>query len=131
MKDLGTLGGTFSEAHGISRNSDVVGVSTTANNAVQKAFLWQSGLGLQDLNTLIDSASGWTLMEAQAISEDGTYITGVGMVNGERNSAESSPSSTFTTTCVSPRTQWPHAWLASLMPLATVLQPCRSSLRHQ
>jgi probable HAF family extracellular repeat protein len=85
MKDLGTFGGTFSEAHGISRNSDVVGVSTTANNAVQKAFLWQSGLGLQDLNTLIDSASGWTLMEAQAISEDGTYITGVGMVNGERH----------------------------------------------
>jgi len=85
MKDLGTLGGTFSEAHGISRNSDVVGVSTTVNNAVQKAFLWQSGLGLQDLNTLIDPASGWTLMEAQAISEDGTYITGVGMVNGERH----------------------------------------------
>ena len=85
MKDLGTLGGTFSEAHGISRNSDVVGVSTTVNNVVQKAFLWQSGLGLQDLNTLIDPASGWTLMEAQAISEDGTYITGVGMVNGERH----------------------------------------------
>ena len=85
MKDLGTLGGTFSEAHGISRNGDVVGVSTTVNNAVQKAFLWQSGLGLQDLNTLIDPASGWTLMEAQAISDDGTYITGVGMVNGERH----------------------------------------------
>ncbi len=85
MKDLGTLGGTFSEAHGISSNSDVVGVSTTANNAVQKAFLWQSGLGLQDLNTLIDPASGWTLMEAQAISEDSRYITGVGMVNGERH----------------------------------------------
>ena len=85
MKDLGTLGGTFSEAHSISRNSDVVGFSTTANNAVQKAFLWQSGLGLQDLNTLIDPASGWTLMEAQAISEDGTYITGVGMINGERH----------------------------------------------
>jgi probable HAF family extracellular repeat protein len=85
MKDLGTLGGTFSEAHGISSNSDVVGFSTTVNNAVQKAFLWQSGLGLQDLNTLIDPASGWTLMEAQAISEDGTYITGAGMVNGERH----------------------------------------------
>ncbi|MCX7106828.1 MAG: HYR domain-containing protein [Methylococcales bacterium] len=85
MKDLGTLGGAFSEAHGISRNSDVVGVSTTANNAVQKAFLWQSGLGLQDLNTLIDPASGWTLMEAQGISEDGTYITGVGMFNGDRH----------------------------------------------
>jgi probable HAF family extracellular repeat protein len=85
MKDLGTLGGTFSEAHGISRNSDVVGVSTTANNAVQKAFLWQSGLGLQDLNALIDPASGWTLLEAQAISEDGTYITGVGIVKGARH----------------------------------------------
>ncbi len=82
MSDLGTLGGSFSEAHGISSLGDVVGYSTTANNALQKAFLWQSGLGLQDLNGLIDPLSGWTLLEAQAISEDGNYITGVGTFTG-------------------------------------------------
>ncbi len=82
MSDLGTLGGTFSEAHGISSLGEVVGNSTTLNNAAQKAFLWQSGSGLKDLNTLIDPLSGWTLLEAQAISDDGRYITGVGIFTG-------------------------------------------------
>ena len=86
MKDLGTLaGGTFSEGYGISSAGDVVGYSTAANDTAQKAFLWQSATGLQDLNTLIDPASGWTLLEAHGISEDGSYITGIGTVNGERH----------------------------------------------
>ena len=78
MKDIGTLGGNFSEGYGISNVGDVVGYATTVNDAAQKAFLWQAGIGLQDLNTLIDPASGWTLLEADAISEDGTHITGIG-----------------------------------------------------
>ena len=86
MKDLGTLaGGTFSEGYGISGAGDVVGYSTAANDSSQKAFLWQSSIGLQDLNTLIDPASGWTLLEAHGISEDGSYITGIGTLNGERH----------------------------------------------
>ncbi|MGJ0483564.1 MAG: HYR domain-containing protein [Methylomicrobium sp.] len=85
MKDLGTLGGNFSEGYGISDAGDVVGYSTTVNDAAEKAFLWQNGIGIQDLNTLIDPASGWTLLEAHAISEDGTYITGIGTFNGERH----------------------------------------------
>jgi probable HAF family extracellular repeat protein len=80
MKDLGTLGSAFSEARAISSAGDVVGTSTATSgtNAPQKAFLWQSGVGIQDLNTLIDPASGWTLLEANAISEDGAYIAGIG-----------------------------------------------------
>ncbi|MFZ2407422.1 MAG: HYR domain-containing protein, partial [Methylobacter sp.] len=85
MKDLGTLGGNFSEGYGISTAGDVVGYSTTANDAAQKAFLWQLGIGLQDLNALIDPASGWTLLEAHAISDDGTYITGIGTFSGQRH----------------------------------------------
>ena len=58
----------------------------------QKATLWQSGTAI-DLNTLKDPTSGvgWTLLEAQAISDDGNYITGIGklvgngIVNGERH----------------------------------------------
>ncbi len=85
MMDLGTLGGHFSEGYGISSVGDVVGYSTTVNDNAQKAFLWQSATGLQDLNTLIDPASGWTLLEAHGISEDGTHITGIGILNGERH----------------------------------------------
>ena len=82
MQDLGTLGGTFSEAYGISSVGEVIGSATTLNNANRKAFLWQSGLGLQDLNTLMDpvTGAGWTLLDAQAISDDGRYITGVGIL---------------------------------------------------
>lgn len=83
MKDLGSLGGSFSEGYGISAGGEVVGCSTTINDAAQKAFLWQNGSGLQDLNTLIDPASGWNLIEARGISEDGAYITGIGKLNGE------------------------------------------------
>jgi probable HAF family extracellular repeat protein len=82
MQDLGTLGGTFSEAYGISSVGEVIGSATTLNNADRKAFLWQSGLGLQDLNTLMEpvTGAGWTLLDAQAISDDGRYITGVGIL---------------------------------------------------
>lgn len=85
MKDIGTLGGNFSEGYGISTVGDVVGYSTTANDAAQKAFLWQLGIGLQDLNSLIDPTSGWTLLEAHAISDDGTYITGIGSFGGQHH----------------------------------------------
>ena len=97
MKDLGALDGAFSEARDISNTGDIVGHSfkrTSPSSTVlnQKATLWQSGTAI-DLNTLKDPTSGvgWTLLEAQAISDDGNYITGIGklvgngIVNGERH----------------------------------------------
>lgn len=37
---------------------------------------------MYDLNDLIDSGSGWVLVEARDISDEG-YITGYGLYNGQ------------------------------------------------
>src|SRR5687767_3227617 len=48
--DLGTLGGSFSEARGINPRGQVVGLSTTAGGQT-RAFLWDRGT-MTDLGTL-------------------------------------------------------------------------------
>jgi probable HAF family extracellular repeat protein len=51
MQDLGTLGGTWSEAYGVSADGAVV-VGGAHNAAGQwRAFRWQNGV-MQDLGTL-------------------------------------------------------------------------------
>lgn len=50
VQDLGTLGGSISEAHGINNNGQVVGLSETADGSTH-AFLFASG-SMQDLGTL-------------------------------------------------------------------------------
>lgn len=84
MIDLLTLGGKFSEGYSINLAGEVVGYSTTTGDQKQAAFLWQSGTGMQDLNTLIDPLSGWALLEAHAINDKGN-IAGIGLRNGEKH----------------------------------------------
>ena len=76
MQDLGTLpGSTLSAANGINNLGQVVGESGPA-------FVWSQATGMQDLNSLIDPNSGWTLNWAFAINDAG-QITGSGDINGQ------------------------------------------------
>src|SRR5437870_351738 len=49
--DLGTLGGSFSDAFGVNNRGEVVGFSTVSGDVSLHAFLWQNGL-LTDLGIL-------------------------------------------------------------------------------
>ena len=51
MRDLGTLGGTFSAAYGINASGQVVGRSNIPAQPFPHAFLWQDGVGMRDLGT--------------------------------------------------------------------------------
>lgn len=44
MRDLGTLGGSYSEAHGINDRGEVTGVSSTATGLI-RSFLWSPESG--------------------------------------------------------------------------------------
>jgi probable HAF family extracellular repeat protein len=77
---LGTLGGSVSEAHGVSADGSVV-VGWALNAAGQlRAFRWTAAGGMEDLNTTYASllTDGSVLGEAYAISPDGRYIVGWG-----------------------------------------------------
>jgi probable HAF family extracellular repeat protein len=51
VQDLGTLGGTRSEAYALNEQGQVVGYSTTATG-IRHAFLWTPGVGMRDLGVL-------------------------------------------------------------------------------
>mgnify|MGYP002863741179 CR=1 FL=1 len=68
---LGTLGGNFSRAFGVSANgSVVVGVSNTSNYE-ERAFRWTLANGMENLGTL-----GGNQSVANAVSADGSIIVG-------------------------------------------------------
>jgi hypothetical protein len=52
------------------------------NNKLARAFIWDSVNGVQDLNCLINPSSGWTLLNALLINNNG-QIVGEGLKNGK------------------------------------------------
>ncbi|MBN1341668.1 MAG: DUF3466 family protein [Phycisphaerae bacterium] len=81
MSGLGTLpGGTYSEGFGINGGGQIVGKATDDLGA-ERAFLYSGGT-MYNLNDLIDPGSGWVLVEARDINDEG-WITGYGLYNGQ------------------------------------------------
>jgi len=73
MTDLGTLfGDVFSLAFSINDNGQVVGESCNAKGTC-RAFLWQNGAGMLDLNTLVASGT-LRLLSAQDINHQGQIV---------------------------------------------------------
>ena len=68
MVDLGTLGGTYSQAAAVDDHGQAVGYSTTAGG-VTHAFWWTARGGMVDLGTL-----GGDYSNAVAINDDGQVV---------------------------------------------------------
>ena len=96
MRNLGDLGGGTSRATAISNNGVVVGVSTVIDGAFH-AFRWTQAEGMIDLNTLLPPNSGWVLLEADGVNDNG-QITGFGLRNGFRHAFRLNPSKSTTPT---------------------------------
>ena len=70
--DLGTLPGTTnSEAHGINDSGQIVGYCFGVG--VAAAFIYTNGT-MTDLNSLIPTNSGWTLINAEGINNSGQIV---------------------------------------------------------
>jgi probable HAF family extracellular repeat protein len=78
-KDLGTLGGNGSEAYCINDDGEIVGYALDGSEQPRACLFDPTGNGNNiDLNTLIDPNSGWTLLYASGIDNEG-WIVGQGV----------------------------------------------------
>jgi probable HAF family extracellular repeat protein len=75
--DLGIAGSAETNAYGINDQSQIVGITLTANT--QHGFLYDKGV-LVDLNALIQQGRGWELTWAFDINNQG-QIVGYGRLN--------------------------------------------------
>lgn len=88
LVDLGTLPGGFNSiGYGINDASVVVGGSDYAPEpgeglGTPHAFIWTFEEGMRDLNRLIPANSGWLLVQATGINNEG-QIVGMGLLNNQ------------------------------------------------
>jgi probable HAF family extracellular repeat protein len=77
VKNLGTLGGTYSGAKALNNVGQVVGYANTAeSNFTNRAVLWD-GSSIIDLNSFLaesDLAAGWVLNVANDINDKGWIV---------------------------------------------------------
>jgi probable HAF family extracellular repeat protein len=90
MIDLGALNGAVnSRAEGINSSGEVVGSSHIVGHT-DRAFLYSNGT-MHALNDMIDPASGWDIIWANAINDNG-WIAGCGLApNGEQHAVLLTP----------------------------------------
>jgi probable HAF family extracellular repeat protein len=84
MQDLGTLGFNHSRATDVNSDGQVVGFASTFANFPSfggAGFIWENGTAT-DLNKLIPPDSGWSLLSAEGINENGD-IVGFGTFSGQ------------------------------------------------
>jgi probable HAF family extracellular repeat protein len=72
IRDLGTFGGRYLTAAAINARGMIVGTSDQYVGA-QTGFLYANGK-LASLGTLIDPASGWTIVQATGINNRGQIV---------------------------------------------------------
>ncbi|MGA8533051.1 MAG: hypothetical protein WB615_02955 [Candidatus Tumulicola sp.] len=83
MVDIGTLpGDRYSEALGINDRGQVVGVSYSAGFKSSRAFVWQSGQRLTNLNTLVGKNPAVSLLYANDVNDNGEITGGACIVSG-------------------------------------------------
>jgi probable HAF family extracellular repeat protein len=70
---LGTLGGSFSIAHDLNNQGEVVGGSLTEGDENFHGFLYRDNR-LHDLNEFLDPGTGWELLQALGINNPGEII---------------------------------------------------------
>ncbi|MGA3065682.1 MAG: hypothetical protein ABSF29_02425 [Tepidisphaeraceae bacterium] len=92
---LGNLGGGFSMAEAVNNSDEVVGMSLTSAGDYH-AFLYDDST-MTDLNTLLPSGSGWTLINADGINSAGD-IVGYGDFDGTFEAYELTPSGSISGT---------------------------------
>jgi probable HAF family extracellular repeat protein len=80
IRELGSLGGSFSTARGVNDEGLVVGGSLVANDEAHHGFL-HDGRTMHDLNTLL-ADTRWEILHAFAIN-DGGEIVALASVEGE------------------------------------------------
>ncbi|MBN9690772.1 MAG: immunoglobulin domain-containing protein [Verrucomicrobia bacterium] len=79
LEDLGTLGGTASEALDVNASGQIVGNAQTASGQ-WRPFLYQEGV-LTDLNSLLPVGSSTTLVRVYQINDAGAMV-GEAVING-------------------------------------------------
>jgi probable HAF family extracellular repeat protein len=95
LSNLGSFGGNSTIAEAINNSNDIVGFSTDASGNFS-AFL-DTGSGMVNLNSLIPAASGWTLLSAEDINDNGD-IVGFGNFDGNYEGFLLTPTGTITGT---------------------------------